>query len=461
MLAVIDLGKTNAKILVFGPDGQIHWQARSAPQWIDHGFYRALDDTQLWLWINQSLAQAISRLPLSGIMLTTHGCTCALVGGDGLVVPILDYESPVPTEIEARFQLVAPPYDETFSPDLPLGLNFGKQIFWREQIDADVLACTDAILCYPQYWNWRFTGEACSEVSYIGCHTHLWAPARQDFSSLVDRQGWRRKFPAFKRAGSVMGEFSLRGEDGRARSLPVHNGVHDSNACLYFYRRLGFGSFSLISTGTWVIGFNTACPLTALDEDRDMLANVTVDGTPVATARFMGGREFDVISQQARCTVPVEALEAAISSAQFALPSFAPGGPFPDARGRLEGPQPDTEVARAAVASLYIACMMSTMLDLLQSQNTIIVDGGLANNLTLLGLLAALRPDQQVLRSDHAEGTAAGAAALAFESLGLQPFRDACTAVAPLRIQGLRNYVAEWTARAKALVEDGPRVEKV
>jgi len=27
-----------------------------------------------------------------------------------------------------------------------------------------------------------------------------------------------------------------------------------------------------------------------------MLANVTVDGAPVATIRFMGGREYDVIS---------------------------------------------------------------------------------------------------------------------------------------------------------------------
>lgn len=451
MLAVFDLGKTNAKMLVFGTDGQIHWQARSTPRWIDHGTYRALDEAQLWAWINQSLSEAIAMLPLSGIMLTTHGCTCALVGDDGLVVPILDYESPLPAEIEARLQLVAPPYAETFSPNLPLGLNFGKQIFWLAQIDPDLLTRTQSILCYPQYWNWRFTGRAFSEVSYIGCHSHLWAPARHDFSSLIDSQGWRAKFPDFKRAGDVIGDYTVQERDGRSHILAVHHGVHDSNACLYFYRRLGFDSFSLISTGTWVIGFNTACPLHALDQDRDMLANVTVDGAPVATARFMGGREFDVISQQARCIVPMEAIAAAISRNQFALPSFAPGGPFPGVEGRIDGPTPDTEVARAALATLYIACMMSTMLDLLQSQNTIIVDGGLANNLTLLRLLAALRPGQTVLRGDNAEGTAAGAAMLAFESRGPQPFHETCAAIEPLQIDGLQHYLAEWSARAEAL----------
>lgn len=453
MLAVIDLGKTNAKMLIFGTDGQVHWQTRSAPQWVDHGAYRALDEAQLWAWINRSLSEAISILPLSGIMLTTHGCTCALIGADGLTVPILDYESPLPAEIDASFRRMAPQYGETFSPQLPLGLNFGKQIFWLDQIDSGLLARTDAILCYPQYWNWRFTGQAYSEVSYLGCHSHLWAPGRNDFSSLVDGQGWRGKFPAFKRAGDVVGEYAVPGSDGRRHALPVHHGVHDSNACLYFYRRLGFQSFSLISTGTWVIGFNTACPLDALDQDRDMLANVTVDGAPVATARFMGGREFDVISHQARCVVPVDAVEAVLASRQFALPSFAPGGPFPGAQGCIDGPEPGTEIARAALATLYVACMMSTMLDLLQSRNTIIVDGGLAHNLTLLRLLAALRPDQQVLRSDNAEGTAAGAATLAFERGGQQPFQESCVVIEPLQLTGLRRYMAEWQARAQAHME--------
>lgn len=450
MLAVIDLGKTNAKLLVFGSDGRIHWQARTAPGWIDRGPYRALDERQLWSWINVTLGRAISDLPLSGIMLTTHGCTCALIGAEGLAVPILDYESPLPPELFARFKRVAPPFSETFSPDLPLGLNFGKQIFWLTEAEPDLLTRTDSILCYPQYWNWRFTGRALSEVSYLGCHSHLWAPSRNDFSTLVYRQGWRDKFPGLVRAGVEIGEYPVTSEDGSVRALPVHNGVHDSNACLYFYRSLGYRSFTLISTGTWVIGFNTECPLQALDHDRDMLANVTVDGAPIATARFMGGREFDVISQNARCEVPTVAVNQAIVAGQFALPSFAPGGPFPGRTGCLQGPSPETETARAALATLYIACMMSTMLDLLQSQNAIIVDGGLTNNLTLLRLLAALRPDQQVLRGDNAEGTAAGAAALAFESNGQQPFTETCAVIEPLPVTGLRQYFADWSGLAQA-----------
>ena len=90
------------------------------------------------------------------------------------------------------------------------------------------------------------------------------------------------EIPAVCAAGALVGE---------REGLGVHNGVHDSNAAFYYYKSLGFSNFTLISTGTWVIILNPDCPLDRLDPARDMLANVTVDGAPVATIRFMGGRE--------------------------------------------------------------------------------------------------------------------------------------------------------------------------
>jgi hypothetical protein len=35
------------------------------------------------------------------------------------------------------------------------------------------------------------SGHGCTEVSYLGCHSHRWAPRRRDFSSLVEAEGWR------------------------------------------------------------------------------------------------------------------------------------------------------------------------------------------------------------------------------------------------------------------------------
>jgi len=103
-------------------------------------------------------------------------------------------------------------------------------------------------------------------------------------------------------------------------------------------------------------------------------------------------------------------MQRVIDRGQFALPSFAPGGAFPHARGRFAGPPAETGEELAAIATLYVAAMTTTGLSLIESGNDIIVDGGLANNAALLGVLAALRPSQNVVRTSVAEGTALDAA---------------------------------------------------
>ena len=62
--------------------------------------------------------------------------------------------------------------------------------------------------------------------------------------------------------------------------------------------------------------------------------------------------------------------------------------------------------------------MTAESLDLVSSSGDIILDGGLALNGALCATLAALRPGQSLYRNTNAEGTAMGAAALAFRALG-------------------------------------------
>ncbi len=449
-LAVFDFGKTNSKMLVYGQDGALLATARSAPRWVMDGETRILDEAALHGWVRASLAAAAAELACDRVMISAHACTFALIADDQLLLPILDYEYAAPDAIEREFRALQSPFSETGSPDLPAGLNYGLHIYWRAREWADAFAKADAILPYPQFWNWRLSGAVKSEISYVGCHSHLWSPERNDYAGVVDKLGWRDKMPAFERAGAAVGTLDLTLPDGSARKLTIHNGVHDSNASLYFYRSFGYTSFSLISTGTWVIAFNTDATLNQMDGARDMLANVSVDRQPVVTARFMGGREFDLISGNARVKIGLGEIGAAIASGQMALPSFAPGGPYPDSAGRLVGPEPATEAERAAVGSLYLACMTATVLDMLGSDNTIIIDGGLALNPVYATLIASLRPNQTVLVNADAEGTAAGAASLAFETFGASPFKDPCTRVAPQIIPGLDAYAAAWREAAEA-----------
>lgn len=442
-VAVFDLGKTNSKLFVLGHDGSILWDARSKPSWVDRDGIRVLDDQALFAWMKDVLKTAVESHGARHVTFSGHGCTFALTKGDSLVHPILDYEQEPPREVADRIDMLVPAFSETYSPRLPLGFNYGRHILWIEETKPELLAQIDAILSYPQFWSWRFSGRKVSEVSYIGCHSHLWAPLVGDFSSLVDSRGWREKMPAFAKAGTELGTFLVATKSGEAVPVAVHNGVHDSNAALYFYRSVGFDDFTLVSTGTWVVIFNSACPLEALDEHRDMLANVTVDGKPAPTIRFMGGREYDIASGGWNKAVSMEALSRVIAKGAFALPSFAPGGPMQGFDGHFVGPAVDGE-ERAAAALLYVVLMTDLSLDLIRSRNPIVIDGGLVKTGLFAQLLAQLRPAQPIFTSATAEGSAFGAAALVFDELGQHPFANETVEAASLDVEGLEAYRRAW-----------------
>ncbi|MER8832488.1 carbohydrate kinase [Mesorhizobium sp. M0909] len=443
-IAVLDFGKTNSKLFVFGQDGQILDERRTQPSWIRKGGFSVLDEATLHDWSARAIDDAVDTHGVEGLMVSGHGCTFALVDEAALTHPILDYEQEPPAEIAAQIDRRIPDFAETFSPRLPLGFNYGRHMLWLKEVEPGAFATATSILGYPQYWSWRFGGRPVSEVSYLGCHSHLWAPRKRDFSSLVDAEGWRGQMPAFERAGAVIGEQRF---SRAAKPVAVHNGVHDSNAALHAYRRQQLGPVTVVSTGTWVVVLNPDCPLDALDGERDMLVNVDVDGGPVPTIRFMGGREFATISAGWQGAIAPSSVQRVIDAGIMALPSFAPGGPMPHRRGELVGRTPNAE-ERAAVALLYVALMLDLCLELIHSDNTVIVDGGLNNGGLLAALLAQLRPGQAFLQGATLEGSATGAAALAFESVGREFATEAPEAVHAASFSGLAGYRNDWRGLA-------------
>ena len=101
--------------------------------------------------------------------------------------------------------------------------------------------------------------------------------------------------------------------------------------------------------------------------------------------------------------------------------------------------------------------MIDLSLDLIHSDNTVIIDGGLNAGGLLASLLAALRPDQAFMQGATLEGSATGAAALAFESVGSPFAAEAPEPVRGARVAGLSGYRDDWrdqvskrTATAKA-----------
>jgi sugar (pentulose or hexulose) kinase len=280
------------------------------------------------------------------------------------------------------------------------------------------------LLPYPQYWAWWLSGVAASELSSLGCHTQLWRPLERRFSELAQRQGWAALFAPIRSAGAVLGTVraELAQALGLAAACEVHVGVHDSNACLARYLGAGAG-MTLVSTGTWVVVMAPGASAAGLDPARDMLANVSVRGELVPTARFMGGRELAAVCAG---TAPELASRAALVESLArdvqAWPSFAQqGGPFIGRAGRVteRGAAIDPVFAlnaaqRASLGALYCAQVTALLLQRLGGPDAVVLEGPFAANPVYTECLAALRPARSVhVSTDAVEGTARGAWLLA------------------------------------------------
>ncbi|MEQ9638374.1 MAG: FGGY-family carbohydrate kinase [Devosia marina] len=446
-VAVIDIGKTNAKVVLIDSVTGMQVAAKSVPNAIrTDGPYPHADVEMLWDFISKSLRALHQDHGVDGVSITTHGATGALLAGEELALPVLDYEFDGPERVAADYAGVRPDFAESLSPRLPNGLNWGAQLYWQSRQFAKDFAKVTAIVPYPQYWAWRLMGVLASEVTSLGCHTDLWAPDRGDFSSMVDALGWRGLFPAVRPAASVIGTLrpEIASETGLPAETPVTCGIHDSNASLVPHLGRHEAPFTIVSTGTWSILMTVGGDTGALDPAKDSLANVDAYGRPVPTARFMGGREFDTLVPD--IAEPTEAdLAFVIANDVQALPSFAAGvGPFGDKTGRWTcDPDGLAPGQRTAAASLYLALVARACLDLCGLGRSITLEGPLARN-RLFGQALAQLSGVPVYASGDSTGTSLGASLLFGGTL---PDAGSSHALEPLQVHGLDAYIKKWWER--------------
>ncbi len=453
-IAVLDVGKTNVKLVVVdAATGSEAW-VRTMPNRVRaDGPYPHADVAATEAFLLDALADAAASVGVDAVSITTHGATGALIGPDGLALPVLDYEHDGPDAVAIGYARVRPPFAQTFSPRLPGGLNLGAQLFWQAGAFPDAFARASRFVTYPQYWAWRLTGVAATEPTSLGCHTDLWAPERRAFSTLVDRVGWGALMAPARSAFDALGTVrpALADRIGLGRGVPVACGIHDSNASLLPHVQASSAPQAVVSTGTWVVAFAVGGSLDGLDATRDTLANVDAYGRPVPSARFMGGREFDLLTGQRAVEPDAAAVASVVERGVMALPSFAPGsGPFPRGTGRWTHAEAAlTGAERTAAASLYAALMTATCLDLLGASGPTAVEGPFARNRTFLDALARLT-GRAVRASAGATGTAAGAARL-FAGRGEAGPAFGATAGDGVRLgPGFSGYAARWRAAAEA-----------
>ncbi|PQO98741.1 L-fuculose kinase [Massilia phosphatilytica] len=436
-LIVLDIGKTNAKLALIDAAGAVLADQRRANTVLMDGPYAHLDTDGLWDWLLATCRAFAAQARVSAIVPVTHGATAALVDDTGLVLPVLDYEAELP-----GVEYAGPPYDETLSPRLPAGLNLGRQLAWLQARFPGEFARARHILTYPQYWAWRLCGVAAAEATSLGCHTDLWNPRTQTYSSLVDRMGWTALMPPLAPAHAVLG--TLRPEVAAATGLPagceVLCGIHDSNASLLRY--LGQDTGTVLSTGTWMIAAAFGASLDGLSEQADMLANTNALGQAVACMRFMGGREFGKLAGAKPVPCGFEDIERLVARGTLALPCFAKtGGPFAGRVGSIVGSLPTGARERYALATLYCVLMTNYCLDALGATGPLAVEGSFTANPWFGPLLAALRPQQSVSYSDDASGTTCGGWMLRYRNASAPGTSSTMTPCAPA---GFGGYAARW-----------------
>lgn len=446
-VAVIDLGKTNAKLALVDLASLSEIAVVTRPNTvIADGPYPHFDTEGIWDFVKSGLASLQAAHGIDGISITTHGACAALLATDGsLAAPVLDYEHSGPDTLRRGYDLIRPPFAETGSAALPMGLNLGAQLYWQLHQDPTLRDRIDRIVTWPQYWGFLLTGHTACDLCSLGCHTDLWNPQAGTWSSLPRALGVESKMATPRKPSEVLGTLlpSLQAELGLG-PVPVLTGIHDSNASLvpHLTQR---PPFSVVSTGTWVIAMAMGGKAVALDPARDVLVNVNALGQPVPSARFMGGREYEIVRQSRRPVATEGDAAQVLKRGLMLLPAVVQGsGPFPThAMGWTHADQSDAETEVAL--GFYLALMTAQCLANIGADGPTLIEGPFAANPWFRAMLVAAT-GRAAYASDARTGTAIGAALL----FSQRPQPTAAKPAAPTTSPDLAAYAALWAERTAA-----------
>jgi sugar (pentulose or hexulose) kinase len=452
---ILDIGKSFSKASLWDEAGHCIAQRTRANPRMESAGRLTLDFMGIEGWLREALREFATMGPVSAIVPVAHGAAMTLVGNDRLLEAPLDYEWTGVAAQRAAYDRQRDPFVATGSPSLPAGLNLGLQLHWLESTGS-AGALTGKIVPWAQYWAWVLSGVACAEVTSLGCHTDLWRPYDHAPSELARRRGWADRFAPLTSAGAVLEALQPAWADatGLSRNVEVYCGLHDSNAALLNARshpELRGRDATILSTGTWFVAMRTPVSKSGLvaielPEARDCLVNVDVAGTPIPSARFMGGREIELLAgtdAPLHSDAGESAAIKAVESGDIFFPSYTPGvGPYPNAPLRKISPIPVRNGAMVK-AHLYAALVADASLDLIGSCDTVVVDGRFSRAPIFVRALANLRPKTRVMVSPDEQGVARGALQLVSQGR-----HDLLETISPLPVD-MSAYRARWRDAAE------------
>jgi sugar (pentulose or hexulose) kinase len=460
---VLDIGKTWSKASLWNHGGNLIAKRARPNERQEIGAYVALDAANIETWLALTLREFGELADVGHIIPVTHGAGAALVREGKLLLPPMDYESPIPGGIRRAYDATRDPFISTGSPALPDGLNLGAQLHYLQALHPDAFSAGTQIMPWAQYWSWVLSGVGSSEITSLGCHTDLWCPAEAHYSALAVAQGWAALMAPVRRAGDALGPLlpSWQKLTGLPADTTVFCGLHDSNAALVAakgFPQIAGTEATVLSTGTWFVSMRTPMTLidmSAIPEGRDCLVNVDPFNTLIPSARFMGGREIELLTGIDARRIDVRpdqpellaALELVIKTSFMMVPTLTPGtGPFPHGRGRWLS-MPDDPTQRRAAVCLYAALLADASLSLIGSTGALLIEGRFAESDAFVRALATLRPDTAVYTANAHSDVSYGALRLLDPAL---PPPGRLSAVEKIDID-LGAYRARWRSEAERM----------
>ena len=419
VVAILDVGKTNKKLLLFDQSYQLVYEKSDRmEETVDEDGFPCEDLASLTSSAVELIKSSLhlEEFEVKAINFTAYGASFVYIDGDGkTLTPLYNYLKPYPQDLQQQF------YEKyggekafsrcTASPVLG-SLNSGMQLLRIKHEQPEIFARIAFALHLPQYLSYLFTDLAVTDITSIGCHTNLWDFTQQAYHAWVQNEGIATVLAPIISSASVE-KIHIEGQE-----LSCGIGLHDSSSALIPYLICFKQPFVLVSTGTWSISLNPFdhVPLTDEELEKDCLSYLQFTGKPVKASRLFLGNEHEKGAERiaSHYAIPADFYKAIrFDQGLFAL-----------AQERLLSKEFSSfeavdlmEVASSDLAyNMLIAVLVEKQIESIdlilknQDAENIFVDGGFSKNHVFMSMLASHYSNKKVFAAEVAQATALGAA---------------------------------------------------
>ncbi|MGJ8550559.1 FGGY family carbohydrate kinase [Winogradskyella wichelsiae] len=256
VIAVIDIGKTNKKILLFNQEFDVVYRNSTRfDEVVDEDDYPCDDIESIENWIQNEIKsiQAEGDYAIKAINFSTHGASLIYLDAQGQrITPLYNYLKPLNLDTYHEFYDAYGGQEEfsrkTASPAYGM-LNTGLQILKLQKEKPEFWNKVETILHYPQYLSYLFTKQITSDFTSVGAHTATWDFDTMQYHPWVSDYKLNLPTPQNGKKAIVT---TFNGED-----IAIGTGLHDSSASIIpLLETEKDNEFILLSTGTWIIAMN-------------------------------------------------------------------------------------------------------------------------------------------------------------------------------------------------------------